>query len=196
MSVEVIHFLVFFFQEAAAKFYFDGQGKAVRPSIAMTMGHAYNCHVGVDDDVKVLDLQRKVAVIAEMIHTASLVHDDILDHAETRRGKPSLNATWDDSCGVWTGNYILGVSSRIMAQMRHEEVLVILSRVLADLVRGEFEQAAHDSGMGAEERFRLYMSKTYLKTASLIANSCEAVAVLSGAPAEEVKISTFCGNVR
>ncbi len=71
-----------------------------------------------------------MAVIAEMIHTASLVHDDILDHAETRRGKPSLNAAFDDFCGVWTGNYILGVSSRIMAQMRSEEVLVILSQVV------------------------------------------------------------------
>ncbi len=73
-----------------------------------------------------------------------------------------------------------------MAQMRHPEVLVILSRVLADLVRGEFEQAAHPTGMAAEERFRLYMSKTYLKTASLIANSCEAVAVLSGAAEKDV----------
>ncbi len=81
-----------------------------------------------------------------MIHTASLVHDDILDHAETRRGKPSLNATFDDASGVWAGNYILGVSSRIMARMRHPQVLIILSRVLADLVRGEFEQAAHDEG--------------------------------------------------
>ena len=76
-----------------AKYYFDGQGKAVRPVIAMTLGHAYNAHEGIEAGALggVRSQQRKVAIISEMIHTASLVHDDILDHAETRRGKPAVN---------------------------------------------------------------------------------------------------------
>ena len=66
---------------AMSKYYFDGQGKAVRPVIAMTVGHAYNVHCGLpESDIEdIRSKQRKVAIISEMIHTASLVHDDILD---------------------------------------------------------------------------------------------------------------------
>jgi geranylgeranyl pyrophosphate synthase len=66
-----------------SKYYFDGKGKAVRPVIAMTLGHAYAHHLN-SATADVAKSQRKVAIISEMIHTASLVHDDILDHAETR----------------------------------------------------------------------------------------------------------------
>ena len=68
-----------------AKYYFDGAGKGLRPVIAMCVGHAFNVHTG--NVGKAEEGQRMVAIISEMIHTASLVHDDILDHAETRRGK-------------------------------------------------------------------------------------------------------------
>ena len=68
-----------------AKYYFDGAGKGLRPVIAMCVGHAFNVHTGKVG--KAEEGQRMVAIISEMIHTASLVHDDILDHAETRRGK-------------------------------------------------------------------------------------------------------------
>jgi decaprenyl-diphosphate synthase subunit 1 len=61
------------------RYYFDGQGKAVRPVIAMTVGHAFNLHCGVPENSDIYAKQRKVAIISEMIHTASLVHDDILD---------------------------------------------------------------------------------------------------------------------
>ena len=71
-----------------AKYYFDGAGKGLRPVIAMCVGHAFNTHTGMVG--KAEEGQRMVAIISEMIHTASLVHDDILDHAETRRGKVSL----------------------------------------------------------------------------------------------------------
>ena len=71
-----------------AKYYFDGAGKGLRPVIAMCVGHAFNIHTGRVG--KPEEGQRMVAIISEMIHTASLVHDDILDHAETRRGKVSL----------------------------------------------------------------------------------------------------------
>ena len=61
------------------RYYFDGQGKFIRPIIAMTIGHAFNVHCGVPEDSDIFSKQRKVAIVSEMIHTASLVHDDILD---------------------------------------------------------------------------------------------------------------------
>merc|ERR1719356_334176 len=100
-------------------------------------------HQGRDRDT--ITKQRDVAMVSEMIHTASLVHDDILDHAETRRGKESVNVRWDIRRSTMAGDYILGVGSRI------------LSQVLADLVQGEFMQLQNKDDEG--ERFEHYLSK-------------------------------------
>merc|ERR1719402_1980095 len=121
-----------------ARYYFDGAGKGLRPVIAMCLGHAFNTHTGRQGEAEAG--QRKVAIISEMIHTASLVHDDILDHAETRRGKESVNLKWGNKKSAMAGDYILAVGSRILARIGNQEVLVVLSQVLADLVEGEFMQ--------------------------------------------------------
>ena len=76
-----------------ANYYFDGQGKAVRPILTMLMSQAVNFHLGLEEDKRkeVDALQKQVAMICEMWHTSSLLHDDVIDHAETRRGKESIN---------------------------------------------------------------------------------------------------------
>jgi len=162
---------------AMSKYYFDGQGKAIRPVIALTVGHAFNAHCGVPEDSDIFSKQRKVSIISEMIHTASLLHDDILDKADTRRGKISINKKWDACRSTYAGDYILAVGSKILAQIRHEEVLIVLAQVLADLVRGEFQQLQNKSE--STERFQLYLAKTFNKTASLIAYSCKANGLLA-----------------
>ena len=62
-----------------SRYYFDGKGKAIRPVIAMIVGHAFNVHCGVPENSDIFSKQRKVCMISEMIHTASLLHDDVLD---------------------------------------------------------------------------------------------------------------------
>ena len=97
--------------------------------------------------------------------------------AETRRGKVAINRKWDATKSTMAGDYILAVGSKILAQIRHEEVLIVLSQVLADLVRGEFQQLQNKTD--SSERFQLYLAKTFNKTASLIAYSAKANALLS-----------------
>jgi len=160
-----------------SRYYFDGGGKLLRPCIAMCVGHMANSHHQGDIGDKVTK-QRDVAMVAEMIHTASLVHDDILDHAETRRGKRSINTAWDTRRSTMAGDFILGSSSRILAQVGEPDVVVILSQVLADLVQGEFMQLQNKDD--ESERFEHYLSKSFNKTASLMAYSCRANAVLAG----------------
>jgi len=160
-----------------AQYYFDGEGKGVRPIIAMTVGHAFNVHCGVPESSDIFAKQRKVAIVSEMIHTASLCHDDILDRAETRRGKVAINRKWDARKSSYAGDYILAVGSKILAQIRNEEVLIVLSQVLADLVRGEFQQLQNKSD--SSERFQLYLAKTFNKTASLMAYSAKANGILA-----------------
>ena len=82
-----------------SRYYFDGQGKAIRPVIALTLGNAVNQHLsnicGADDSsidfINLQHKQRQVSIISEMIHTASLIHDDVIDKADTRRGKIAVN---------------------------------------------------------------------------------------------------------
>ena len=73
-----------------AKYYFDGEGKAFRPVTAMCMGQAFNSHTGRDVGGAEEEIQQMVAIVSEMIHISSLVHDDVLDQEEIRRGKVPL----------------------------------------------------------------------------------------------------------
>ena len=135
------------------RYYFDGGGKSVRPCIALCVGQLANYHNGnLGDQEERLRRQKMVAIVSEMIHTASLVHDDILDHAETRRGKESINVKWDTRKSTMGGDYILAVGSRLLSQVGDKEVVVILSQVLADLVQGEFMQLQNKED--ESERFK------------------------------------------
>jgi len=175
-----------------ATYYFDGKGKAIRPVIALCVGHAYNVHMGRENDEELKRKQRLIAIISEMIHTASLVHDDILDHAETRRGKKSVNLAWDPLRSTFCGDYIIAVSSKLLSTTGNEDVIELLSRVLSDLVQGELQQLQNKTEEG--ERFEEYISKSYNKTASLMANSCQANAVLAGATKAECENAFLYGK--
>jgi len=174
-----------------AQYYFSGEGKAIRPVITMCMARAINHHLDCNT-IDVIEKQQKVAQIAEMIHTASLVHDDVIDGADSRRGKPSVNLVWGQKKSVMAGDYILAVASRMLARLQNDQVIILLSQVLSDLVQGEFMQlGALEDEVG---RFRHYTTKTFKKTASLIAYSCQAVSVLSGAEADLQSVSYEFGH--
>ncbi|XP_046410678.1 all trans-polyprenyl-diphosphate synthase PDSS1 isoform X1 [Neodiprion pinetum] len=159
-----------------ATYYFDGQGKALRPMVAILMARAINYHKERSD---LLASQRQVAMIAEMIHSASLIHDDVIDQSDFRRGKPSVNVLWNHKKVTMAGDFILAIASMMIARLRNDDVTLTLSQVVTDLVQGEFMQLG--SKETENERFAHYLTKTYRKTASLIANSAKAVAMLAGA---------------
>ncbi|KAL3318850.1 Decaprenyl-diphosphate synthase subunit 1 [Cichlidogyrus casuarinus] len=112
-----------------------------------------------------------------MIHSATLVHDDVLDSSDMRRGRPSVTSTYGSRQATLTGSYILTSSSQLLAQIDNPDVISVLSRVLDDLLRGETLQLIQLDD--EDRRFKVYFEKTYGKTASLIANGCKAVAMLS-----------------
>ncbi|PUU74892.1 isoprenoid synthase domain-containing protein [Tuber borchii] len=146
--------------------------------------------------VQVLGTQRRLAEIVELIHTATLLHDDVLDHAETRRGKPSANALSGNKLSILAGDYMLGRASVYLARLRNPEVIELLAEVIAELVKGELFQL-QNTAAGASaaidftskpsretylrDSLEYYLEKTYLKSASLISKSCRATTVLGGA---------------
>jgi decaprenyl-diphosphate synthase subunit 1 len=159
-----------------AVYYFNGEGKFIRPRLTGTMAGAVNCHLGLEDE----DIERKqriISMVSEMWHTSSLVHDDVIDHAESRRGFQSVNDKWGVKRSIFTGDYVLAVSVKLLADTRNPKVIETMSQILSDLVNGEFQQMGNR--MDDEDRFQLYLDKTFNKTASLMAYSCKSVAELA-----------------
>ncbi|KAK9763484.1 coq1 putative hexaprenyl diphosphate synthase [Basidiobolus ranarum] len=133
-----------------------------------------------------------------MIHTASLVHDDVVDDSPTRRGAASTNAAFGNKLAVLAGDFILARTSIALARLRNPEVTELLAKVMEDLVDGEFKQLKNTK-QGDHEKpnmstFEHYMDKTYLKTASLIANSCKATAILGGNTASIAELAYSFGK--
>ncbi|XP_078661481.1 all trans-polyprenyl-diphosphate synthase PDSS1-like isoform X1 [Branchiostoma floridae x Branchiostoma belcheri] len=173
-------------------YYFDGQGKAFRPMVVLLMSRACNFHNGAAENSLALSSQRRISMIAEMIHTASLVHDDVIDEADTRRGKACVSNLHGQRKAILTGDYILTISSMALAAIGNKDVVILLSQVIEDLVRGEFMQLGTKED--EDERFAHYLKKTFKKTASLLAYSCRAVAVLSGSSKDVQEVAYQYGK--
>lgn len=155
--------------------------------------------VSIPADTDILPSQRRLAEITELIHTASLLHDDVIDHSESRRGAPSANLEFGNKMAVLAGDFLLGRASVALARLRHAEVVELLATVIANLVEGEFMQlknTARDekNPKWSEETLTYYLQKTYLKTASLISKSCRASALLGGADAATVDAAYLYGK--
>jgi len=171
--------------EEMSQYYFDGEGKAVRPALTLIMARAVNSHLKTGES-HVSELQKKIAIICEMFHTSSLLHDDVIDHAETRRGKPSVNTKWTQLSSIHAGVYILSISTRLLGQIGDPEAIESMTQILYDLVNGEFQQMT--SRTDKDDRFQLYLDKTFNKTASLMANSCKSVAILANRDEKDKQI--------
>ena len=165
---------------AAADQIFSAGGKRLRPLIVLLVARAtYTMH-GLDD---LTDRHRRLAEITEMIHTASLVHDDVLDECDTRRGKDTVNCTHGTRVAVLVGDFLFAQSSWFLANLDNLEVIKLISQVIADFADGEISQAA--SLFDIDVTLERYLEKSFFKTASLIAASCRGAAVFSNCAEEE-----------
>lgn len=147
-------------------------GKRLRPIFVLLGGK-----FGTYD----LDRLQYVAVPLELIHSASLVHDDVIDDAGTRRGKPTVKAKWDNKIAMYTGDYIYAKALMLATQLADPEVHRILSKALVQMSIGEMEQIR--DFFNTEQSVRHYLLRIRRKTALLIAISCQLGAVVAGASA-------------
>ncbi|KAH7080707.1 decaprenyl-diphosphate synthase subunit 1 [Paraphoma chrysanthemicola] len=150
-------------------------------------------------DSDILPSQRRLAEITELIHTASLLHDDVIDHSTSRRSAPSANIEFGNKMAVLAGDFLLGRASVALARLRDPEVTELLATVIANLVEGEFMQlknTARDekNPSWTDETVSYYLQKTYLKSASLISKSCRAAAILGGSTPEVVEAAYLYGK--
>lgn len=151
------------------------------------------------DDTNILPSQRRLAEITELIHTASLLHDDVIDNSISRRSNPSANIAFGNKMAVLAGDFLLGRASVALARLRDPEVTELLATVIANLVEGEFMQLKNTAlderhPVWSEDAITYYLQKTYLKSASLISKSCRAAALLGEHPAEVVEAAYQYGK--
>ncbi|KAB8217001.1 isoprenoid synthase domain-containing protein [Aspergillus novoparasiticus] len=150
-------------------------------------------------DENILPTQRRLAEITELIHTASLLHDDVIDNAVTRRSSSSANLQFGNKMAVLAGDFLLGRASVALARLRDPEVTELLATVIANLVEGEFMQLKNTASdeknpVFTDETISYYLQKTYLKTASLISKSCRAAALLGDSTPQVVEAAYAYGR--
>lgn len=144
-------------------------GKRLRPALYFLAAHSRS--------EKVENLQ-SLAIALELIHMATLVHDDVIDEASTRRGIPTANVKWGNQMSVLTGDYMFAKAFALVAEHRcQKEVLRSLSDVICSLSEGEIIQnsEAFDPKQTEEE----YAERIAKKTANFIAASCELGAIVA-----------------
>ncbi|MEH2053861.1 solanesyl diphosphate synthase [Nostoc sp.] len=165
---------------AAAEYLFGAGGKRIRPAIVLLISRA----TMLEQDIT--PRHRRLAEIAEMIHTASLVHDDVVDESDVRRGVPTVHSFFNSNrIAILAGDFLFAQSSWYLANLDNLEVVKLLSEVIMDLATGEIQQGLNrfDTGISIET----YIEKSYYKTASLIANSSKAAGLLSEVSRETVE---------
>ena len=155
----------------SSKWLVDAGGKRLRPAFVLLSGKLFK-----------YDLERigQLAAAIELIHMATLVHDDVIDKAATRRGVPTVSAEWGDSIAMQTGDYIFGQALKILARYGTPEIISFLASVSLEMCEGEIEQI---NSIGRTDlNLRTYLRRIQRKTAYLISACCFIGAVASEAP--------------
>lgn len=153
----------------------DAGGKRIRPALTLLTGRLYPC---VPDKIV------SMAAAVEMLHTATLVHDDVVDGSLLRRGSPTLNAHWSPGATILTGDYMFARAADLAAQTGNVRVMQVFARTLMAIVSGELRQLFGDATR--RQTREDYFKRIYAKTASLFELATEAAGVLIGAAEHEI----------
>lgn len=153
-------------------------GKRVRPTVSLLVGGM----LGADPGKMVI-----MAAAIEMLHTATLVHDDLIDGALLRRGNPTLNARWSPAATVLTGDLIFSKAARLAALTESVPVMKMFAETLTTIVDGEITQLFTSRGLASRED---YYRRIYAKTASLFETAAGSAALLS--PVNETTRDQSC----
>ena len=155
--------------QAALDHLISSGGKRIRPNLTLLVGKLLNG-----------DLERLITLSAaiELLHTATLVHDDLIDGSLLRRGIPTLNSKWSPAATVLTGDFMFAKAAKLAADTNSIPVMKLFANTLGTIVNGEIAQmfAIHSIG-----DLDMYYQRIYAKTASLFETSTKAAAMISNA---------------
>ncbi len=152
-------------------------GKRIRPTLGLLIGNMLDAP---------LDKLITLGAAVELLHTATLVHDDLIDGALLRRGLPTLNARWSPPATVLTGDFLFARAAKLAAETDHLPLMRLFAETLATIVNGELTQMFTSRGLISREN---YYKRIYSKTASLFEMTARAAAMVS--PANQATIESM-----
>ena len=155
---------------------FSAPGKRMRPAITLLASN-FNPH----DET----LTETMATAVEMLHIATLIHDDTVDDSAMRRGRATVSNLWGDSAAVLVGDYIFAASATLVCDTGNIRVIKRFAETIMELSSGELREMAES--YNSRQTREQYFERIYEKTASLFTTAGETGAVLSGAPEEFVE---------
>lgn len=161
--------------QAAVRHLFSSPGKLLRPTLVFL-----SARFGTRPDREVV---LNLAQSLELVHTASLVHDDIVDRATVRRNVATVNAKWGDDAALIVGDYLFAKAYALAAVLPKPEVIAIVAQTVFALCDGELNEVTMERRLPNEET---YLERIELKTASLYAACCQGAALLTEADPEHV----------
>lgn len=158
--------------EAALELIINAGGKRIRPALTILGGKMFGA-----DPQKLLFLASAI----ELLHTATLVHDDLIDGSLLRRGMPTLNSKWSPGATVLTGDFMFARAAKLAADTESVPVIQLFSKTLTIIVNGEIAQLL---GNRCKADMENYLKRIYAKTASLFETSARSAALISNSSAE------------
>ena len=162
------------------------RGKMLRPSLVLLSWRSVQENTVVSEDVL------RAAGVVELIHLATLVHDDVLDEADIRRGGQTINSLWGNEGAVMLGDYLLSSAFHLCSTIRNPDLNILLGEVTNTLCAGELVQLYHrnDVELALSEYYQIIRDKT----ASLISAACKIGGILGGADRQTVCDLGVFGN--
>ena len=166
-------------------------GKRLRPALALLGANAAaHGRVKKNGSSSYVSQAVKLASAVEMIHTATLLHDDVIDGATLRRGLSTLNAKWGDTLSVLSGDYLYSKAFCLLSELNNQKVLQLMSDTARTVCEGEVAQIHHQYDYALSRAS--YLKIIEWKTASLMGAAAESGALLAGAtPAEAGRLGNF-----
>lgn len=162
--------------KAAAEIILSSNGKMIRPRIILLIGKLLNANY---------ESLITLASSIEMLHTATLVHDDLIDGSFLRRGIPTLNSKWSPAATVLTGDFLFASASDLASKTNSVEIMRLFSRCLMTIVNGEIKQMFMNRWcMDSDKYYRLI----YEKTAALFEISTRTAAIISDVDQQKVEL--------
>jgi heptaprenyl diphosphate synthase len=152
--------------KAASMHTLHAGGKRIRPVFVLLAGKFGHYDI---------NLLKNVAVALELIHMASLVHDDVIDDADLRRGQPTVKSKWDNKIAMYTGDFVFALALELMTNIDKPQAHKILANTMVEVTVGEIQQIKDKYRFN--QNLRDYLRRIKRKTALLIAASCQLGAI-------------------
>jgi len=151
----------------------DAPGKRIRPALVILSAKTG----GMENRHKTSRLLIKIAAAVELIHMASLLHDDVIDRAHTRHNKPTINSRWGKDIAIALGDFLFSLSFGLISETGNPDIVKCMSRATKEMCEGELMQVCERDNLDLlKKRYFIIIKK---KTASLFAASCHAGSIVS-----------------